>query len=246
MSDISVQQAPKRTGLEAGLWAWWTIATAVGWLIGRVAEEVLSWGLDRILVPAPAWPQAAVLAFSLMLRAITWSASGAIIGAAQFLVLRRRIRHAGRWIWITVLAWGAGSVVGELMLLGIGWLTNEVFYDAFPALLEGSLAYFSLFLVGLLYWTGHGLGIGVTVGFSQWLLLRRQCRRAGWWVPANVVGWAPSMLAAWLGGSFARMSAVAVLPRRGPTLCAWTCGVLGGAMAGAVTGIVLAWLLAQD
>ena len=31
--------------------------------------------------------------------------------------------------------------------------------------------------------------MGLSIGFGQWLLLRRRFPRAGWWIGANVVGW---------------------------------------------------------
>jgi hypothetical protein len=32
--------------------------------------------------------------------------------------------------------------------------------------------------------------LGLVMGTAQWLLLRRQIRKAGWWVPATIAGWA--------------------------------------------------------
>ncbi len=63
---------------------------------------------------------------------------------------------------------------------------------------------------------------GVVVRVLQWLVLRRQVGRAGWWVLASTVGWA-------VGGHVGGTLGWAVL----------------GAVYGAITGSVLVWLLRQ-
>ena len=74
--------------------------------------------------------------------------------------------------------------------------------------------------------TGYvGVTAGVTVaGALQWLVLRRQVARAGWWVLASTVGWV-------VGGLVSGITDAAV---------GWA--VLG-AVYGAITGAVLVWLL---
>jgi hypothetical protein len=57
------------------------------------------------------------------------------------------------------------------------------------------------FLVGPTYLVGPmGAGIraaviGAATGAVQWLILRKQGARAGWWVPASAVGWAMCWMA---------------------------------------------------
>jgi len=69
---------------------------------------------------------------------------------------------------------------------------------------------------------------GAVVGILQWLVLRRQVSRAGWWVLASTVGLGLSMAVA---GAFLDMELVGLL--------------VGGAVLGAVTGGALVWLLRQ-
>jgi len=84
---------------------------------------------------------------------------GAAIGIVQSRCLRRWIRHAGWWGLIAALGSGVSL-----------YLALESFYRE-PA----------------------GLGVGVVlagcaVGIGQWLVLRRQRARSGWWVLVSTVG----------------------------------------------------------
>jgi hypothetical protein len=71
-------------------------------------------------------------------------------------------------------------------------------------------------------WIGGVSLFGTVVGVLQWLVLRRQVARAGWWVLASTVGWVVGMP---LGDSVG-----------GPAL---------GAAYGAITGTALVLLLRQ-
>jgi hypothetical protein len=86
---------------------WWIVATALGWLLG-IATVYLGYTI---------WP-AALNANSM------WSAAlaGAVIGLAQWLVLRRRVPRAGWWVLASALGWGflrliAGEVFTSLVAL---------------------------------------------------------------------------------------------------------------------------------
>ena len=65
---------------------------------------------------------------------------------------------------------------------------------------------------------------GTVLGLLQWLVLRRQVARAGWWVLASTVGW---VVGGFVSGITDAAAGWAVL----------------GAVYGAITGIVLVWLL---
>ena len=62
---------------------------------------------------------------------------------------------------------------------------------------------------------------GTVAGLMQWLVLRRQVARAGWWVLACTLGWVVAVPVGDLGGP------------------------PGWAVYGAITGAVLVWLLRQ-
>ena len=119
---------------------------------------------------------------------------GILAGVLQSLVLRRQVARAGRWVLACV---GAAAVVG-VVVFGVGTINVDV----------GWVVGASLF--------------GTVVGVLQWLVLRPQFARAGWWVLASTVGWLVGMP---VGG-----------------MVGWV-GL--GAAYGAITGTAMVWLLRQ-
>jgi hypothetical protein len=90
-------------------------------------------------------------------------ASGAVVGLAQWLVLRQRLSLSPWWIAATSAGMGAGLALGATLL---GTQTDGV----------------TLPLRGLV--TGAGIGI------AQFLVLRERTDRAALWVPVVALGWA--------------------------------------------------------
>ncbi len=119
---------------------------------------------------------------------------GTVAGALQWLVLRRQVARAGRWVLASL---GAAAVVG-VVVFGVGAVSADV------------------------GWVVGAAAFGTVLGALQWLVLRRQVARAGWWVLASTVGWV-------VGGPVGGIVGWAAL----------------GAVYGAVTGPVLVWLLRQ-
>jgi uncharacterized membrane protein len=89
---------------------------------------------------------------------------GAVIGLAQWLVLRQLLYQAGWWIWASTVGWA------------IGW----------TMIVTGVLLPPDSGIVGSVV---AGLVFGILVGVAQWFYLRRQVHEAGWWVIASVAGW---------------------------------------------------------
>ena len=133
------------------------------------------------------------------------------VGVLQWLVLRRRISGVGWW----VLASAAG---------GYG-IVQAMFLGAF----EGYVG--SLSFGALLSFTGVVALGGAVAGTLQWLVLRGQVSRAGWWVLASTVGWGLGMAVsrAFPWGRDDALLALAVT----------------GVVLGAITGGALVWLLRQ-
>lgn len=88
---------------------------------------------------------------------------GSTVGTMQWLVLRQRIAQ---------ISWWVPASIGGLVL---GFLLSEP--GDGPSVKTTSLA-----LVGAF--------IGLMLGVSQWLVLRKNAAPWGWWIPANIVGWA--------------------------------------------------------
>jgi hypothetical protein len=108
--------------------------------------------------------------------AVSGAVFGASVGIAQWLVLRRQVSRAGRW----VLASAIGGVVGlaiavamilRLNLVDTGFLSASIGDDVVAAAVLGMVTL-----------------IGGSLGIAQWLVLRRQVSRSGWWVLASSAG----------------------------------------------------------
>ena len=98
---------------------------------------------------------------------------GALLGLAQWLVLRRYLLGMGWWVFATALGWIAGwgiVVSGAIVPAGTGLVTS-VF---------------------------TGAVFGLTMGIGQWILLRRRVNFAGMWLLLSVSGWSIG-LAGFLG-----------------------------------------------
>ena len=135
---------------------------------------------------------------------------GIVVGVLQWLVLRRRVSGAGWW----VLASAAG-----------GYGTLQAGFMPFSTSLQSFGVYLS--------WTRVVALGGAVTGTLQWLVLRGQVSRAGWWVLASTVGWG-------LGVTVAR-----AFPWGVDTADAVGALVVTGAILGALTGGALVWLLRQ-
>jgi hypothetical protein len=131
-------------------WLWWLLATAGGAAVGAAITFVaLAHVLDQL-------HQAA---YGLVIGTVF----GAVIGTAQWLVLRSHLDRSGWWVLLTLIGW---VVFWELNLLN----------------LLGAAAGIA-FIPDILH-----LGLfGGLVGSLQWVLLRGRVRGAGWWVLASVL-----------------------------------------------------------
>ena len=92
---------------------------------------------------------------------------GLVTGAAQYGMLRRVLPNMGWWVLSTVGGW----LLGALLSIAIRLLGMEQFN------------------IGLAF-----LLLGGSIGFGQWLVLRKRLPRAGWWIAANMIGWAVLLL----------------------------------------------------
>ena len=134
-------------------------------------------------------------------------------GFMQWLVLRRRIAGTGWWVPASTLSLPAAPVIANgAMILG------------------GGISVAAPILLGVLF--------AILSGIMPWLVLRRQLARAGWWIPAHLLG---SLVGVALG--VVGFHAVGLI---GFYQFAWAAaGAMFGAGLGAITGFILVWLLRQ-
>lgn len=187
----------------------WIVATTLGETAG-------------FLVPA----LVAVFAFdlhpalTLLLMVSAGLVEGAVLGAAQSVVLRREFLGFSRASWIAATSVGAAAA----------WCLGMLPSTFYPAWTDWSPVLTVSLAVVL------GLALLATIGFAQWLVLRHHLARSRTWVPANAV--------AWLLGLGVLMGIAMPLWREGQsTALVVAIGVLGGlAMAATVAVVTGLWL----
>jgi hypothetical protein len=98
--------------------------------------------------------------------------AGLLTGMAQFGLLRRYLPRMGWWVLATAGGWLLGLV---LILLSIFQLLPHIW---------GAEAIYRWWAFVLAFSL-----LGLSIGFGQWLVLRRRLPGAGWWIGANILGW---------------------------------------------------------
>jgi hypothetical protein len=189
-----------------GFWLLWVLASTAGWAVGlAVGNAVLNAVGDAV--------------GDAVVEAVVEAVVGAVVGVAQWLILRRQVRRADWWILASTAGWAVGWAVG-------GAVAGAVVGAVVGAV--GSAVRFAVLLA-----VGDAVGgavAGAVAGVAQWLLLRRQVRRAGWWILASAAGWAVGeAVGLAVDWDMSRAVSSAVI----------------GAMIGIITGAVLVWLLRQ-
>jgi hypothetical protein len=154
-----------------------------------------------------------------MLGSLVLAVAGAVIGLGHWVVLRRHLHRSPGWVLTNIAGWAvAGLVPGLVVNSGDTVSFLNPFYETVASL----GVYGSLFSFGLVV---GAVGGGVS-GVLQWFILRWNGYRVRWWIRASLGGWA-------LGGAIA-------------TIVVGGAGVLlGGMIAGGITGVPLAWWLRQ-
>ena len=198
----------KDKGSQAGwgFWLGWVVASTLGWLVGFIIAFFL-----LAIVGGIVGEDTGMNVLGLILGAFIFGASlGSMVGILQWLVLRRCVSGAGWWVLASAAA---------------GYGTLQAGFMPFSTSLQSFGVYLS--------WTRVVALGGAVTGTLQWLVLRGQVSRAGWWVLASTVGWG-------LGATVARAFPWGV--DMGDAVGAL---VVTGAILGALTGGALVWLLRQ-
>lgn len=180
------------------------------WLAWFLAS-VIGFGMGAILGVSVAYGLFDRDPFDIIMGLALGTVMGATGGYFQWVVLRERVAGAGLW-WLAS-ALGAGLAMGA----------NE-------AANTGENYALTVVLLGFVF--------GVVGGLLQWLILRRNLARAGWWLLANFLGSLVSAIA---------LPIAAIIGESGNwALAIATFGLVFGAGNGAITGTMLVWLLRQS
>jgi hypothetical protein len=202
------------------LWLIWIGANAAGQAIAAVLVVAFTARLLSSLRALGIAPQGAgpiVTPIQLLL-------TGAIVGAAQWVVLRGKFRGAHLWIPVTTL--------GALAAAPVQVLTDQGFR---------TLLHYKPPAIQVMAWAlAVGIVVGLCVAAAQFLLLRHAYVESKIWLVAGLAGWA-------IGASFA--TAIRIFPPTHPAFEFRGGDALGGLIAGgigaAITGLALLRLLRE-
>jgi len=130
---------------------------------------------------------------------------------------------SGRWVLASAVGWGVAFVTAVCAIFIDREASQSSVLDRFGGIVI-------LALMG-------SLG-GSFSGIMQWLVLKSQISRSGWWVVVSTLGWAMALS---VGGfciyvsDWVFMMDVGILPIGA--------GIVAGIVGGGITGISLTWLL---
>jgi len=215
-------------------WGRWVLANAAGELVGLGLTGAL--GAAAALTIEAVFGSVAVIV-SALLMVLGGTFEGAVVGVAQWLVLRQALTRLSRRSWVAATAIGAliAWILGVLPSTIIELATNGVGGEGDPAESVAEPDAWLIYLMAMLV----GAIAGPILASAQWHVLRRHVRGAGWWIPANAAAWALGMPLVFLGIEL--MSDVGFGPA-GLVLMV-TIVAVAGAVVGAVHGSVLVRLL---
>jgi hypothetical protein len=156
-------------------------------------------------------------AVSVPVLLLAGAAEGAVLGSGQALVLRRALPAltAGRWVAATAAA------ASFAYLVGLAPSTWAAALPSWPPLLLWPVA------------AVLGVALLLSIGFAQWLVLRRHLVRSARWIATTAGAWLLG-LAVFLGVTMPLWQ-----PGQGPALTI-AIGVFGGLLMAATTAAVTA------
>jgi len=214
------------------LWSRWTLANAL--------SELLGLGLTFLItgfVFSKLDSQQTIT--SILLTFILAVASGAIeatfVGLAQWWAMRPWFPMIERF------AWWRGTIIGALIAYVLGYLPSTLISMGEATASSAPMAEPAQWVV-LLLAAGMGAVGGVVLSFSQWLVMRGKVKRAGLWIPANMLAWFFGMPVIFWGIDLAfNMPAIwqAVLLMGGTLFIA-------GTIVGGIHGVFLVRLTEQE
>jgi hypothetical protein len=198
-----------------GFWLQWVLASILGFAVGAAIYNAIVNPITSSMTCTLSSSDSLVdrlTNFPCILPTLGTALLGAVGGFMQWLVLRRRVAGVGWWVPASTLGFPVALVMAEgAMRLGGDSVAVPI-------------------LLGVLF--------GVLSAIMPWLVLRRQVARAGWWIPAHLLG---SLVGGAMG--IVAFHAVALI---GFYQFVWAAaGAMFGAGLGAITGITLVWLLRQ-
>ena len=108
----------ERAQVGWGFWLWWVLASSVGLAVSVVG--VLFVFAALVIGAGEAFEPSVV--FGYVLLAVGGAVMGASVGIAQWLVLRRQVSWAGRWVLASTVGMAVGQVLSGAVSVGEGYV----------------------------------------------------------------------------------------------------------------------------
>ena len=161
------------------LWNRWTLANALSEMAGLgLTFLITGWFFSRM---GEANTAAGIL-FSFTVAVASGAVEATCVGLAQWWAMQPRFPSIGRFEW-----W-RGTFIGALAAYVLGYLPSTIMSMGEAAGSGASMQEPPQWVV-LLLAAGMGAVGGAVLSFAQWLVLRGKVRRAGTWIPANMLAW---------------------------------------------------------
>ena len=214
------------------LWSRWTLANALSEMVGLGLTFLIT-GLVFSRLDGLGTMTSILLSFAFAV------ASGAIeatfVGLAQWWAMHPWFPSIERFAWLR------GTMVGALIAYVLGYLPSTIMSMGEATASSAPMAEPPQWIV-LLLAAGMGAVGGVVLSFAQWLVMRGKVKRAGLWIPANMLAWTFGMPVIFWGIDLAfKMSAV----WQSILLMAATL-FIAGAVVGGIHGLFLVRLAEQE
>lgn len=163
------------------LWLRWATANALSELVGLGA----TFATIGLLLSRIDTQHITGILLSFAIAVLSGSIEATIVGLAQWWAMRPWFPMIGRFTW-----WRA-TLVGALIGYVLGYLPSTLMSMGETATQTSQAEppqWVTLLLAALL-----GALAGAVLSFAQWLVLRSKVKRAGLWIPANMLAWAFGM-----------------------------------------------------
>jgi hypothetical protein len=215
------------SGPGTGLWWRWVAANGAGELLGlAVTGAAIGLAFSRL----EGQPGITGLLLTLLAAAGSGAFEATVIGLAQWWAMHPWFPGIAR------RAWWLATLAGALVAYVLGFLPSSLMGLQAEAT-QAPVAEPPQWMV-LLLAAGLGAVAGAVLSFAQWLVLRKNVRRAGWWIPANMLAWLAGMPIIFWGIDAAQRGQ----PLFQTALLLAGCLLLTGVVVGAIHGAVLVWL----
>lgn len=214
------------------LWLRWTLANAFSEMVGLGLTFLIT-GLVFSSMDGLGTLTSILLSFTFAVA--SGAVEATIVGLAQWWAMRPWFPSIERF------AWWRGTMVGALIAYVLGYIPSTIMNIGEATASSAPMTEPPQWIV-LLLAAGMGALGGAVLSFAQWLVMRGKVKRAGAWIPANMLAWTFGMPVIFWGIDMAfKMSAL----WQSVLLMAVTL-FIAGAMVGGIHGLFLVRLVEEE